>query len=125
MYVAALLIWVTQIYEIHYFIYYTLYTYIVHVYTYIFIQQTLSPSPYYFPPSLPLRPPFPLDMYMYMCILYLQHIYMNVVLKSGPVVPYHITVPFRDEADLLGDRIAIMAEGKLRCSGSSLFLKSR
>ena len=30
-----------------------------------------------------------------------------------------------DEADLLGDRIAIMAEGKLRCSGSSLFLKSR
>ena len=23
----------------------------------------------------------------------------------------------RDEADLLGDRIAIMAEGKLRCSG--------
>ncbi len=32
---------------------------------------------------------------------------------------------YRDEADLLGDRIAIMAEGKLRCSGSSLFLKSR
>ena len=31
----------------------------------------------------------------------------------------------RDEADLLGVRIAIMAEGKLRCSGSSLFLKSR
>ena len=31
----------------------------------------------------------------------------------------------RDEADLLGDRIAIMAEGKLMCSGSSLFLKSR
>ena len=32
---------------------------------------------------------------------------------------------YRDEADLLGDRIAIMADGKLRCSGSSLFLKSR
>ena len=31
----------------------------------------------------------------------------------------------RDEADLLGDRIAIMAEGRLMCSGSSLFLKSR
>ena len=31
----------------------------------------------------------------------------------------------RDEADLLGDRIAIMAEGRLCCSGSSLFLKSR
>ena len=39
----------------------------------------------------------------------------------------HVTVCplFRDEADLLGDRIAIMAEGRLRCSGSSLFLKSR
>jgi hypothetical protein len=28
-----------------------------------------------------------------------------------------------DEADILGDRIAIMAEGQLRCCGSSLFLK--
>jgi hypothetical protein len=28
-----------------------------------------------------------------------------------------------DEADILGDRIAIMAEGRLRCAGSSLFLK--
>ncbi len=28
-----------------------------------------------------------------------------------------------DEADLLGDRIAIMASGQLRCMGSSLFLK--
>jgi ATP-binding cassette subfamily A (ABC1) protein 1 len=28
-----------------------------------------------------------------------------------------------DEADLLGDRIAIMAEGQLRCVGSPLFLK--
>ena len=32
---------------------------------------------------------------------------------------------FRDEADLLGDRIAIMANGQLLCSGSSLFLKNR
>ena len=29
-----------------------------------------------------------------------------------------------DEADLLGDRIAIMAKGHLRCVGSSLFLKN-
>ena len=38
-----------------------------------------------------------------------------------------ISVPLicRDEADLLGDRIAIMADGQLRCCGSSLFLKSR
>jgi ATP-binding cassette subfamily A (ABC1) protein 3 len=31
--------------------------------------------------------------------------------------------PLQDEADILGDRIAIMAEGQLRCLGSSLFLK--
>ena len=30
-----------------------------------------------------------------------------------------------DEADILGDRICIMAEGKVQCCGSSLFLKNR
>merc|ERR1719343_417725 len=34
-----------------------------------------------------------------------------------------LTTHFMDEADILGDRIAIMAEGQLRCLGSSLFLK--
>jgi len=29
-----------------------------------------------------------------------------------------------DEADLLGDRIAIMADGQLQCCGSSMFLKN-
>ncbi|OWZ23178.1 ABC transporter [Phytophthora megakarya] len=36
-----------------------------------------------------------------------------------------LTTHFMDEADILGDRIAIMAEGKLQCAGSSLFLKKR
>jgi ATP-binding cassette subfamily A (ABC1) protein 3 len=36
-----------------------------------------------------------------------------------------LTTHFMDEADLLGDRIAIMSEGQLRCCGSSLFLKKR
>jgi len=30
-----------------------------------------------------------------------------------------------DEADILGDRIAIISHGKLRCVGSSLFLKTK
>jgi ABC-type multidrug transport system ATPase subunit len=30
-----------------------------------------------------------------------------------------------EEADVLGDRIAIMARGRLRCIGSSLRLKQR
>ena len=30
-----------------------------------------------------------------------------------------------DEADLLGDRIAIISQGKLKCCGSSLFLKQK
>jgi ATP-binding cassette, subfamily A (ABC1), member 3 len=30
-----------------------------------------------------------------------------------------------DEADILGDRICIMAEGNVQCCGSSLFLKNR
>lgn len=36
-----------------------------------------------------------------------------------------LTTHFMDEADILGDRIAIMAEGQLRCCGTSLFLKNR
>jgi ABC-type multidrug transport system ATPase subunit len=34
-----------------------------------------------------------------------------------------LTTHFMDEADVLGDRIAIMAEGRLRCVGSPFFLK--
>ena len=30
-----------------------------------------------------------------------------------------------DEADVLGDRIAIISQGQLQCCGSSLFLKAR
>ena len=30
-----------------------------------------------------------------------------------------------DEADLLGDRIAIISQGQLKCCGSSLFLKRK
>jgi ABC-type multidrug transport system ATPase subunit len=36
-----------------------------------------------------------------------------------------LTTHFMDEADLLGDRIAIMADGSLKCVGSSLFLKRK
>jgi ATP-binding cassette subfamily A (ABC1) protein 3 len=36
-----------------------------------------------------------------------------------------LTTHFMDEADLLGDRIAIMANGKLQCCGSSFFLKKK
>ncbi|EDO48951.1 predicted protein [Nematostella vectensis] len=43
--------------------------------------------------------------------------------KAGKTVI--LTTHFMDEADFLGDRIAIMADGQLRCCGSSLFLKSR
>jgi energy-coupling factor transporter ATP-binding protein EcfA2 len=41
--------------------------------------------------------------------------------REGRVVV--LTTHFMDGADLLGDRIAIMGDGKLRCCGSSLFLK--
>lgn len=36
-----------------------------------------------------------------------------------------LTTHYMDEADLLGDRIAIMADGQLQCVGSSLFLKRK
>jgi ABC-type multidrug transport system ATPase subunit len=34
-----------------------------------------------------------------------------------------LSTHFMDEADLLGDRIAIMAEGVVKCCGTSYFLK--
>ena len=43
--------------------------------------------------------------------------------KEGRVII--LTTHFMDEADALGDRIAIMAAGHLQCVGSSLFLKTR
>lgn len=36
-----------------------------------------------------------------------------------------LTTHFMDEADLLGDRIAIINNGRLVCVGSSLFLRAR
>jgi len=36
-----------------------------------------------------------------------------------------LSTHFMDEADLLGDRIAIMASGVIRCCGTSLFLKNK
>ena len=35
-----------------------------------------------------------------------------------------LSTHFMDEADLLGDRIAIMADGQLQCCGTSMFLKN-
>ena len=43
--------------------------------------------------------------------------------KAGRVIV--LTTHFLEEADILGDRIAIMSEGHVRTSGSSLFLKNR
>jgi ATP-binding cassette, subfamily A (ABC1), member 3 len=43
--------------------------------------------------------------------------------KQGRIII--LTTHYMDEADILGDRIGIMAEGRLICLGSSLFLKNR
>ena len=43
--------------------------------------------------------------------------------KNGKIII--LTTHYMDEADILGDRIAIMAEGKVQCTGSSFFLKNR
>ena len=36
-----------------------------------------------------------------------------------------LTTHYMDEADIIGDRIAIMVSGNVRCAGSSLYLKTR
>lgn len=49
----------------------------------------------------------------------------NVLLKHKKNRTVLLTTHFMDEADLLGDRIAIMSSGQLRTVGSSRFLKAR
>ena len=36
-----------------------------------------------------------------------------------------LTTHFMEEADILADRIGIIAQGKMSCIGSSIFLKNR
>ena len=36
-----------------------------------------------------------------------------------------LTTHFMEEADILGDRIAIMARGQIQCYGTSMFLKRK
>jgi ATP-binding cassette subfamily A (ABC1) protein 3 len=36
-----------------------------------------------------------------------------------------LTTHYMDEADILGDRIGILAKGRISCLGSSLFLKRK
>lgn len=43
--------------------------------------------------------------------------------KNGRVIL--LTTHYMDEADFLGDRIAIMGAGKIQCLGSPLFLKNK
>jgi ABC-type multidrug transport system ATPase subunit len=43
--------------------------------------------------------------------------------KQGRIII--LTTHYMEEADILADRIAIMSSGRLRCLGSSLFLKNK
>ena len=49
----------------------------------------------------------------------------NLLIKHKAKRTIIMSTHFMDEADLLGDRIAIINNGKLVCLGSSLFLRSR
>lgn len=47
----------------------------------------------------------------------------DLILKYKPGRTILLSTHHMDEADLLGDRIAIISHGKLKCCGSPLFLK--
>ncbi|KAJ6646771.1 Phospholipid-transporting ATPase ABCA3 [Pseudolycoriella hygida] len=49
----------------------------------------------------------------------------NVLIEEKKDRVIVLSTHFMDEADVLGDRIAIMAHGKLMCAGSPFFLKKR
>lgn len=49
----------------------------------------------------------------------------NLIRSVTPGKIIILTTHYMDEADALGDRIAIMSKGKLKTCGSSMFLKKR
>jgi hypothetical protein len=49
----------------------------------------------------------------------------NTIADAKPGRTFLLTTHYMDEADILGDAIAIMARGVVKCVGSSLFLKKR
>ena len=68
-----------------------------------------------------------IDLFTLTC-KFINHISMFLYVFSSSVFPDRtiiLSTHHMDEADVLGDRIAIIAQGKLRCCGSSLFLKNR
>ncbi|XP_064476871.1 retinal-specific phospholipid-transporting ATPase ABCA4-like [Ornithodoros turicata] len=49
----------------------------------------------------------------------------ELLLKNRRNCAIFLTTQYLDEADILGDRIAIMVNGRIRCCGTSAFLKQR
>jgi ATP-binding cassette subfamily A (ABC1) protein 3 len=49
----------------------------------------------------------------------------DLIKRMSPGRCVLLTTHYMDEADLLGHRISIMDKGRLRCEGSSMFLKSK
>lgn len=49
----------------------------------------------------------------------------DLLLREKHGRTFLLTTHFMDEADVLGDRIAIMAKGDLKCVGTPFFLKKR
>lgn len=49
----------------------------------------------------------------------------DALLEIRPNHSIILTTHYMEEADVLGDRIAIMANGEIQCCGSSLFLKKK
>jgi ABC-type multidrug transport system ATPase subunit len=49
----------------------------------------------------------------------------DLLIKNKPGRTMLLSTHFMDEADVLGDRIAIMANGRVECVGSPMELKSR
>jgi len=58
----------------------------------------------------------------YLIYLFKRYILLYDICVTGRTIL--LSTHHMDEADILGDRIAIISNGQLRCCGSSLFLKS-
>lgn len=66
-------------------------------------------------------PPLQIQHTLSLCAFRWHRSSLSFCLSSGRTII--LSTHHMDEADILGDRIAIISHGKMRCCGSSLFLK--
>jgi ABC-type Na+ transport system ATPase subunit NatA len=65
------------------------------------------------------------ELISYLVLLHKNPFHQHYIIPDIKLQVILLTTHFMDEADILADRKAVVSKGRLRCCGSSLFLKNK